>query len=146
MLTDGEIVMTTGQRIGFTGTQDGMTKAQRSKVCALLVELDPSEFHHGDCIGADSQAHQIADGLSIPICIHPPDNERKRAFCGGAQEIRAPLPYLVRNREIVAWSDVLIATPKSSKEELRSGTWSTVRRAREAGKPTYIVLPSGELL
>jgi predicted Rossmann fold nucleotide-binding protein DprA/Smf involved in DNA uptake len=39
----------------------------------------------------------------------------------------------------------MIATPHSYVEIGRSGTWATVRYARKAGKPIYLILPDGLL-
>jgi len=52
---------------------------------------------------------------------------------------------LERNSDIVADSDLLLATPRFYEEELRSGTWATVRRARKANKPLIIVWPNGKV-
>lgn len=125
--------------IGFTGTQVGMSKKQKDILRLLLLEA--SEFHHGDCIGADAEADEIARGLNIPVVIHPPNNPSKRAFCAqpGDQVIR-PLHYLDRNREIVEATHELIGAPRTDQEELRSGTWSTIRYARKKGKKV-IILP-----
>jgi hypothetical protein len=38
-------------------------------------------------------------------------------------------------------TEVLIATPRGFKEELRSGTWACVRYPRKAGRPMHIVRP-----
>lgn len=46
---------------------------------------------------------------------------------------------LARNRRIVAAVDVLIAAPETDREELRSGTWATIRYARAAGKPVVML-------
>jgi hypothetical protein len=46
-----------------------------------------------------------------------------------------------RNTEIVDDSDHLFAAPKEQFEQLRSGTWATVRRARKKGIPYEILLP-----
>lgn len=129
---------------GFTGTQRGMTAAQAAVVRLLFSKLGVTELHHGDCIGADRHAHLIACEMGIRVIIHPPSNDSKRAFCKG-DETRPERDYLTRNRDIVIESDVIIATPKEEKEVLRSGTWSTIRRARKRGKPTVIVSPSGKL-
>ena len=53
----------------------------------------------------------------------------------------SPAPYLERNKEIVASSNLLIACPVGDKEELRSGTWSTVRFARKICTELVIVYP-----
>ena len=39
-----------------------------------------SELHHGDAMGADAFAHQIAVSLGMRIVVHPPENNRYRAF------------------------------------------------------------------
>jgi hypothetical protein len=44
-----------------------------------------------------------------------------------------PGGYMKRNDVLVAHADVLLAFPKTPQEELRSGTWATIRRARKAG-------------
>ena len=132
-------------KMGFTGTQAGMTNRQRSRF-AQLLDQSVEEFHHGDCIGADEEAHKLTR-LTIPdtkIVIHPPSNTSKQAFCA-SDEIRAPKPYLDRNHDIVDETDELIATPKGFEEELRSGTWATVRYARRKNKKVTIIWPDGRL-
>lgn len=128
-------------KIGFTGTQNGMTKEQRYMLFYVLTECE-GEFHHGDCIGADAQAHDIAEERGLHIVIHPPDIMKKRAFKRGSQ-IRQAKPYLYRNRDIVNECDELIATPKEFDEQKRSGTWSTIRYARKMKKKVTIIYPNG---
>lgn len=130
--------------IGFTGTQNGMTKAQQQELSVVLQYYQPSEFHHGDCIGADAEAHTIALGLRIAVVLHPPDVLTKRAFCKDFARAYMPAPYLVRNQDIVICTNRLIATPKVDFEERRSGTWSTIRCARRMGKPVMIIYPDGK--
>ena len=129
---------------GFTGTRDGMTEAQGAALRALLLDLKEAdnEFHHGDCVGADAQAHDIAASLGFFIVVHPPMSGSKRAYKSGGV-VRPALPYLCRNREIVWAASVLIATPKEDAEVRRSGTWSTVRFAQKTSVPLYIIYPNG---
>lgn len=126
--------------IGFTGTSNGMTPNQKQRVSDLLQEFKPSLVRHGDCVGADTEFHQIACSLNIKTCIHPPDNDSKRAF-SQSNSILPVKPYLDRNKDIVDMSDMLIATPESVKEVIRSGTWSTVRYAKRVGREVIICNP-----
>jgi len=139
-------------RIGFTGTQDGMNAAQKRELYEVLRTYampspmppdEKHEFHHGDCIGADTEAHEIALMLGYDVIIHPPTNPKKRTFCEGYKRRANPLPYLDRNKRIVESTSVLIVAPKSDKEELRSGTWSTYRYGKAHGK-TIVMLKRGE--
>ncbi len=129
-------------RIGFTGTQTGMTAAQKWQLGELLAGA-AIELHHGDCVGADCEAHTIALAHGRRIVIHPPDNPTKRAWCQQASFIMDGKPYLKRNRNIIEATNRLIAAPKSKAEELRSGTWSTVRFARKLRRPILILFPDG---
>jgi len=137
--------------VGFTGTQEGMGTTQHQRILHILEDLDGPgmgivEAHHGDCIGADAEFHDMALHLGIAIIIHPPDVEDKRAFCKDSSGDKMPAPYLVRNRAIVDACDLLIAAPSSASEVLRSGTWFTIRYARSRKKPLWIIVPEGNLV
>jgi hypothetical protein len=130
--------------MGFTGTQEGMTPAQIATLYTMLRNLSPEEFHHGDCIGADAQAHAEARATKSPphIACHPPINASKRAYCE-CDEYYEEAEYLQRNRNIVDSCFLLVAAPKEFDEQRRSGTWSTVRYAKKIGRQFVIILPDG---
>lgn len=131
-------------KIGFTGTQQGMTPLQLATFKNLIAGKY-GEFHHGDCYGADAEAHDAVDhGGLFTIVVHPPTNEKKRAFKKSPCILR-PFPYLMRNQHIVDATEWLIATPKEFDEQMRSGTWSTVRYAVKRGHDVTIILPDGVL-
>lgn len=128
--------------VGFTGTQVGMTEPQWRVVTTLITHFAPKEVHHGSCIGADTHFQSIVEeNREIEVHIHPGTTGKKRSWID-ADVIHDIRPYPLRNRDIVDAVEVLIATP-SGEEVVRSGTWSTVRRAREKGIPIYIVRPDG---
>lgn len=130
--------------VGFTGTQHGMTSEQQVVLRGLLGTFvdAASEFHHGDCIGADAEAHEVARELGFFIVIHPPIITAKRAW-KRAPVVNVPMNYLERNRVIVRSTQLLIAAPGELEEQLRSGTWSTVRFARKMLRPIYFAMPDG---
>lgn len=126
-------------KVGFTGTRRGMSPAQTARLFALLTELAPEEFHHGDCSGADLEAFIAATILGIKTVSHPPANPALRAYTLSTER-RGPKDYLIRNHDIVDETDLLIVAPRSNAEELRSGTWATFRYAMKNSKQT-IVMP-----
>ena len=135
--------------IGFTGTQGGMTPHQKSALRNLLYVLvragDATLFHHGDCIGADEEADELAKGLGIPRHIHPPLNTSKKAYCTG-EYTSEPKDYRSRNLDIVQAADILFAAPSGPEANLpRSGTWMTIRMARRHNVPLKIIWPDGSV-
>ena len=108
----------------------------------MLSTYGSAAVHHGDCIGADAQAHEIACTLGREVTIHPPTSGTYRAWKTGS-DVRAPKAYLTRNKDIVRETDMLIAAPAETTEQVRSGTWSTVRFARKLGKRVFVILPDG---
>ena len=142
--------------LSFTGTREGMTPDQYIRVIKVIQGLFTetktkrvngcyfASAHHGDCVGADEQFHQICALFHLRVVLHPPDNPEARAFCR-APETRATKPYLERNRDIVDDGHILIAAPKG-KEEQRSGTWATIRYARSRGRKIFLVKPNGKVV
>lgn len=129
--------------LGFTGTREGMTSYQKRKlrdvVQFALASFDQVSFHHGDCVGADEEAHNIVRDIGgIQIFVYPPIATKYRAYCSGYAQAFAPEAYLTRNKQIVARTSLLIAAP-AGPEIIRSGTWSTVRYARSLRKDVCIL-------
>jgi hypothetical protein len=72
---------------------------------------------------ADAEAHDIAVALDSTIVVHPLEIDTHHAF-KTASEMRAPKPYLARNKDIVRETSLLIAAPAGSIEQLR--VWDVV--------------------
>lgn len=122
--------------VGFTGTQQGMSLRQQiqlDKVLGWFWLADESVgarpiFYDGDCPveSADQQARTIARQIGYECRQLPPRQ-------------RSAVELLARNRRLVEFCDVLVAAPDTDHEKIRSGTWYTVRRARDAGKPVVML-------
>jgi hypothetical protein len=132
--------------IGFTGTRNQLSRPQAKALAQTLERYaNHIELHHGDCIGADALAHTLAKSLGWRVISHPAEVAPAwRAFMP-ADEVRAPRPPLERNQDIVDETVWLIACPGADREEIRSGTWMTVRAARKAGRPITLIWPDGHI-
>lgn len=136
-------VSSTGSRVGITEPQRRVLRAamQIARSCGV------SEWHHGDCVGSDEDVHGICLDIGIGVVAHPGVASSNRAFCRGAREVMPAKPYRLRNEDVVEAGVALIATPTSTTEKSRGGTWQTIRIAR--GMPTHdsvaIVWPNGSV-
>ncbi len=122
--------------IGFTGTRNGMSRAQAHQLQKILAHLlaperqgsmPANEFHFGTHetveLKADAEAATLAQALGYRLVPH-------HATAG---------TELARDRAQVAVINVLIAAPEQDKEQLRSGTWTTVRYARSRVIPVVML-------
>ena len=66
------------------------------------------------------------------------------SFCKG-DIILKPKKYLDRNKSIVDKTDILIAFPSTNEEVIRSGTWSTIRYAKNKGKKILLLRVSDKI-
>lgn len=125
--------------IGFSGSRKGMSEYQFKQVHQVLVwwkENGATTVHHGDCLGADAEFHNLALELGFRVIIHPPTNPKARAFCYNPEKqvlmhLLPESPYIQRNKDIVNSCDLLIACPEGPEDLYpRSGTWATIRYAK----------------
>lgn len=132
--------------LGFTGTRQGLSPPQSAALEQIfqqfILDANELEFHHGDCIGADEQAHAIAIKYKARTIGHPPIKTSLRAYTINDQNM-PPKTYEERNKDIVNNTSLLIACSLTPYETLRSGTWQTVRYAEHVGKETIIIGPDG---
>jgi hypothetical protein len=129
--------------IGFTGSREGMTMEQKKTMESILSKLSIQEARHGDCVGADAQFHEYCISHDIPVIIHPPQNVVRRAYCSNYKSILPPKDYIPRDKDIVKFSDVIIATPKTKKKIPKSGTWFTFQYAKRMKKKYFLINPDG---
>jgi len=134
--------------VAFTGTRAGMTENQQRELIEALNELKPVVAYHGNCIGADTNFHTMiiawrnVTGNKCLIEVYPCDIINQQSTCCPTADIINPIERpLVRNRLMVDRCDVLIACPRTMEEELRSGTWATIRYARKLKKRIVFLRP-----
>jgi len=123
--------------VGITGTREGWTEQQKKTFYDIMSDkyTNISEIHHGGCDGIDMQvAWTICNHFpSIKLECHKPKQKISKFF-------------LQRNKDIVNSCDILWAFPRNNNEEVRSGTWSTIRYARKKEIPTVIIYPNGKVV
>jgi len=128
--------------IGFTGTRNGMDDHQKEVLTRLLDDFMDGdsvwEFHHGGCIGADLEAHHIADAAGFQTHVHLCDIKSMQGIKEG-DRVYQEKPPLERNQIIVKSCEMLIVAPRTNTEEIRSGTWATYRYAVREGIPTLVL-------
>jgi|694.fasta_scaffold134342_3 hypothetical protein len=133
-------------KIGFTGNRYGLSIEQKEQIKLILDNYTNIIVSHGDCVGADTDFHNLCINYretypdkSLMIHIFPPNDPKSRAFNKG-DLLMGENPYLVRNSAIIKNSSILIGCPiDKNKETLRSGTWSTIRKARKQNLLLYIL-------
>ena len=133
--------------VGFTGTRDGLTDAQRATLGVVLAfDIEPTVFHHGSCQGADVEAAQIVRYIheTCQIVCHPgPDGDNHRRDSGVDDEVLPPKTHFARNRDIVNACEILLVCPKVMAMLPYGGTSYTFRYATKTGKRTIVIWPDG---
>jgi hypothetical protein len=140
--------------IGWSGSRlDPLKNEQHAAIVQARLTLlprTPKGFVTGACIGID---HRVGFWLSqvfphVPhLILVPADRSRVSRWWEGhdfqgdpdskitVREMPPGATYADRNQEIVRWSNVLCAFPQYSEDHpksVRSGTWQTIRMARQA--------------
>lgn len=131
--------------IGFTGTRtiEKIPLNRLLDIDKLIVGYkidygDQLKVIHGCAFGADSYFHDICIHKSIPIIGRPTYN--RNSNLSDFEYLHLPEAPLTRNKKIVEDCDILIALPiDKDVEELRSGTWATIRHARKLNKKIIII-------
>ena len=130
-------------KVGFTGTRLGLSGNQTKKLINLLkAGTNFTDFIHGDCVGADEDAAELARKQKLKLICCPPTKDEYRAFVKSDIMIE-PASYLTRNRTIVDMADYMIACPANDSN--MGGTWYTIRCAQEQDKNLIVIMPDGEI-
>lgn len=140
-------------KTGITATQ------QYPPDCRVIEQTLPlfscDEWYSGGAFGGDTAAIRfIAEYLPWDknILVQPNAKFNKECLDLASEIIvldklalnNPADAYRQRNMRIVTEVDRLLAFPKSSKEELRSGTWMTIRMAVKQNVPVHIYPINGD--
>lgn len=151
-------------KFGITGTRKIPNVAAEEIICKELLSHDweADEFTSGAAHGVDSLAAKfvyliLPRGVVNRVVI-PYGDHNTQCSTLWASEVIIPSAYIQenhydynsskayrqRNKEILKHSDKLLAFPKSSKEEQRSGTWMTIRMAIKQNIPVKVIPINGD--
>jgi len=134
-------------RVSFTGTRRGMSLEQIDGVRFILGNRTVSVASHGVCSGADIQFHKAVReifGRTAYIACFPSTAKTAAPIPDDADFVADRKPPLDRNKDILlAGPDLLIATPATDHEVVRSGTWTTIRLAKKLRMPILQVMLGG---
>lgn len=135
--------------LGFTGTRQGLTGAQLAGL-PLALPIPPDHLLHGGAQGADTQFDRWFranwGAMTLHIEVYP---SYGRHWNGDDSSclltVHPPMQPLARNVIIAKRCDRLLACPAEMNEVVRSGTWATVRYARNWEKPITLLMPDGTI-
>lgn len=135
-------------KLGITGTRD-LPNGAYNVIYNRLIDLQDESIEEFTCGGAKG-VDQVAAGFATAIfpnalmrLVLPKEYDGEwvdeiDSISVIDEIIYTGLPPLLRNHVILDHTDHLEAFPKTSKEERRSGTWATIRYARQRNIITCI--------
>jgi hypothetical protein len=108
----------------------------------------PTRIFTGCASGVDTDFFKGARGIwgNVPVTLVIPDAPYNEEFVVrmkyevGTEIIRVPAEgttsqkYMARNDVLASEADRLMAFPQGPHEQMRSGTWATIRRFKNRGK------------
>lgn len=135
-----------GTKYSVTGTVDVDTDAERHVIWTTIRDLQYVEhIVTGGAYGVDTHAAKFGKTFHVyahHVLYYPAGLWWNNTLLHEKWLFDETHPvvggYMTRNDMLVAACDTLLAFPKTAVEQVRSGTWATVRRARKAGKEIRI--------
>lgn len=127
--------------LGFTGTRkvDLISDFRVKDLQEYLKENKDNISYvvHGGAKGADTLFHEICTDFVMEVHCRPAYKETDLHGCSVEHPPKKPLE---RNKDILDECDILIALPVDKNvEELRSGTWFTIRWAQRLNKQIVFI-------
>ncbi len=151
----------------FTGTRKGTSHEQIDGLREWLFNRDILSGHHGCCIGADEDFHNIVRGLRVagepvPWLVGWPAEVPPDLTCAGrieCDDLKLTQSPLARNKNMAAYARYhkennarnclteCVACPLEDEppDTGRGGTWHAIRAFKAAGIPVTIINRDGSI-
>ena len=126
-------------KLGFTGSRNGLSIAQKKFLTEYIKNHDIDEAAHGDCVGADAEFHDLLKKHkpTCKISVFPSIYGKWRAYRDG-DYTHEPLAAKDRDFLIVEFANIFIGCPPTDFEILHSGSWVTIRMAQKRVNKNFI--------
>lgn len=119
--------------VGIVGSRDRRDDQTLSVIAAVVATLPAgSEILSGGAVGVDQMAAAAARAHGLQV------RELKPDYSGARTRFQTAEACYARNRKLAEASSVLIAFPKADR---KGGTENTIRHAKRAKVPVFVVLP-----
>lgn len=141
----------TAAAVGLVANRSGLTYPQFRTVCRMFLDRAGTHpvggvevVHLGDGPAADTDFTRLARWMrpNPRVVLHSATLPAAEPP-GLAVTVEPAATPSERNRAIVDAADLLVACPREAAEDVRSGTWSTIRYARTGKKRVLVVYPDG---
>lgn len=146
-------------KVSISGTREALSERQREFVRRRILALPAgTTVNTGGCLGVDAFVARVAfsSGYLRVHTIMPGDRRQSdplwREFCHSFEEMPSYTTFKQRDVAVVEAGDNLLAFPMyrewvhktrtGDPRSTRSGTWMTVRLARQDGKPVEVFVLS----
>lgn len=132
--------------VAITGTRKGITLKQRATFELWLGFGKVGTLCHGAAIGADEEIAIRCKEFGCKLLAFPCNiaSQQSKKAIEISDEVFDEEPPLTRNRNMVDYALSVMAFPATMAEEMRSGTWATIRYANKKGINVQMFWPNGE--
>jgi hypothetical protein len=123
--------------ISITGSREGMTAWQRAALTKALRRPSVTAIVHGDCVGVDAEADEIAATLGLQRFAFPSNytSTRARRDRDGCVYLAEPAAPMQRNLPIIEHGQACVGLLRPSSR----GTWGAIRIAERLKKPLLVL-------
>ena len=128
------------QKLCVVGSKNGST-IEALRVATVYIR-GCTELHHRDCVGTDTQIHNIAHTLRKPVVTHPSTVPYSRAY-SEYYDTRVACDPVNRDRGLVEECDTFIVLHSSTTVTNTSNTYKFIQMVNVYGKSATVIYNNG---